>query len=300
MADAKSDLRWGVERRLEFIEFRLYWEGGINRADITGFFGVSVPQASKDLSHYQDLAPGNMTYDKSEKRYFVSGTFTPRFLTPDADQYLSQLRLIAERVRPAEETWLSSLPGLDCMPIPYRRVDAAVLRTLISAIRERQAVEVRYQSMNPKRPAPIWRGISPHAFASDGLRWHVRAFCRLERKFKDFLLSRCLDCRKSGPTEADADEDLLWNELFTVELRPNPRLSEDQQEIIALDYAMDEGKLDLPIRKSLLFYFQKRLRLDVANALDNPQETPVVIANEREFNLALAEATEVDPISWTT
>ena len=37
-------MRWGVEKRLEFIEFRLYWEGGINRADITEQFGVSVPQ----------------------------------------------------------------------------------------------------------------------------------------------------------------------------------------------------------------------------------------------------------------
>lgn len=26
----KADLRWGVERRLEFIEFRLFWEGQVN------------------------------------------------------------------------------------------------------------------------------------------------------------------------------------------------------------------------------------------------------------------------------
>lgn len=40
----------GVERRLEFIEFRLFWEGGVNRADIIEMFDVSVPQASKDLT----------------------------------------------------------------------------------------------------------------------------------------------------------------------------------------------------------------------------------------------------------
>ena len=60
-------MRWGVEKRLEFIEFRLYWEGGINRADITGQFGVSVPQASKDLNLYVAKAPGNLFYDKSVK-----------------------------------------------------------------------------------------------------------------------------------------------------------------------------------------------------------------------------------------
>ena len=29
-------MRWGVEQRLEFIEFRLLWEGGVNRSDIKG------------------------------------------------------------------------------------------------------------------------------------------------------------------------------------------------------------------------------------------------------------------------
>jgi hypothetical protein len=37
-------LRWGTEQRLEFIEFRLFWEGGLNRSDITEQFGVSIPQ----------------------------------------------------------------------------------------------------------------------------------------------------------------------------------------------------------------------------------------------------------------
>jgi hypothetical protein len=45
------------ETRLEFIEFRLFWEGVLNRADIIDYFGVSVPQASNDLSRYQELAP---------------------------------------------------------------------------------------------------------------------------------------------------------------------------------------------------------------------------------------------------
>ena len=30
---------WGQDRRLEFIDFRLLWEGRLNRADITTFSG---------------------------------------------------------------------------------------------------------------------------------------------------------------------------------------------------------------------------------------------------------------------
>lgn len=64
-------LKWGVERRLEFIEFRLFWEGGVNRSDIIDTFDVSVPQASKDLTLYQERAPHNALYDKSARRYVV-------------------------------------------------------------------------------------------------------------------------------------------------------------------------------------------------------------------------------------
>lgn len=290
MTQTVPDLRWGVKRRLEFIEFRLYWEGGINRADIIDFFGVSVPQASKDLTHYQDLARGNMDYDKREKRYVVAKRFKPRFFTPDAERYLSQLRLIAEQVVPPEETWLSNLPDLDLMPIPRRQVDPSVLQVLLAVIRDERAADIYYQSMNPRRPEPIWRGISPHALASDGFRWHVRAYCHMERKFKDFLLSRCLNCVTAGPKEQRSEHDELWQTVFKVRLKPNPKLSKAQQDIIASDYAMDKNKLELPVRRALLYYFKKRLRLDVADALDDPKEVPVIIANRAAFDKAL-EAT---------
>ena len=42
----KSELRWGVAQRLEFIEFRLFWEGRVNRSDLMEQFGLSVNQAS--------------------------------------------------------------------------------------------------------------------------------------------------------------------------------------------------------------------------------------------------------------
>ena len=290
MQNQGSELRWGVERRLEFIEFRLFWEGGINRSDITDFFGVSVPQASKDLSQYQELAPGNMTYDKSAKVYLASKEFRPRFTKPDPDKYLAQLRSIGESISSLEETWLSELPPMDSLPIPRRKVKPSVLRTLLSAVREKRAVKIQYQSMNPNHPEPMWRAISPHAFGSDGFRWHVRAFCHRDRKFKDFLLSRCLNCRIEGDVEETADADMEWNEYCEIKLTPNPKLSKGQQSIIAEDFCMDNNQNTLLIRKALLYYFEKRLRLDVAEALDNPQEAPVVIANKRVFEEALARA----------
>lgn len=36
----KSDLRWGIERRLKLTPFRVFWEGHVNRGDLMDAFGV--------------------------------------------------------------------------------------------------------------------------------------------------------------------------------------------------------------------------------------------------------------------
>ena len=278
MDEGTSDLRWSIVRRLEFIEFRLYWEGGINRGDIVDQFGVSVPQASKDLSRYQDLAPDNMAYDKSLKRYFATVGFAPRFLRPDPNQYLSRLNAVGNLAISPDETWKSSLPYLGSLPTLHRRVDPDLLRPLLNAVRNERSMEILYQSMNPSRPEPVWRGVSPHAFANDGYRWHVRAFCHVDHIFKDFLLSRCLDYRLAGQVLAKSSEDTDWLEFFDVELIPNPKLSRTQQLVISHDYGMESGTLTVSVRKSLFFYFERHHRLDIADLFDRPQEVPVVIA----------------------
>jgi len=252
-------------------------------------FKISVPQASKDLSLYEVKAPGNLIYDASAKCYFASPAFRPQFFEPDAATYLTQLRTIADHTVPAEETWLCRLPAAEAMPIPHRRVKVEVLRAILKAVRDQRSLSVFYQSMNAGRPEPMWRWISPHAFGHDGLRWHVRAFCHTARRFKDFLLSRCLDSNGDQDAGAPANADGHWNEFFSVVLVPNPSLSADQQSIIAQDYCMEYGQLAIPVRKALLYYFQKRLRLDVAKAIDDPRETPVVVLNQKALEDALME-----------
>ena len=103
-------------------------------------------------------------------------------------------------------------------------------------------------------------------------------------------MSRCLRADGNGPQEASGNLDRNWQELFDVVLAPNPKLSPDQQEVVAQDYCMVEGQISISVRKSLLYYFQKRLRLDVAEVLDEPRETPVVVRNREAFDSAVAEA----------
>lgn len=290
--EPETGLRPGVERRLEFIEFRLYWEDGVNRADIMDQFGVSQPQASNDIAQYQRLAPLNLRYDTSLKRYLPSQDFQPIFLKPNAAQYLVELKSIADEVLSPADSWKGYLPVAGVMPIPGRRLNPEILRTLLKAIRESRSVQAHYHSMSDKRPEPIWRWLTPHSLGYDGLRWHIRAYCHIDSRFKDFVLSRFLAIAEAcGEPGALPESDQDWHSFFDLELVPNPSIGPAKMRTVELDYGMVNGRLKLSVRRALLYYMDKRLRLDVGERLDKPHETPVVVANRPDFEKAIQDAT---------
>lgn len=277
MGTVKADLRWGVERRLEFIEFRLFWEGHVNRGDLMDVFGVSVNQASTDLNRYIGMAPDNMVYDKSARAYIRGAKFEPLFLKPDASRYLAELRSVADGILDREDSWIADLPPYAAAPTPVRGVNPATLRSVVGAVRRFEAIEIRYQSLS--RPEPRWRWIAPHAIGFDGFRWHTRAFCLTDRSFKDFLLSRIIETRGTKPSEIGADEDADWNEQVVLEIGPHPDLSDTQQKVIALDYGMRGGKAKIKIRRALLYYALRRLGLDTDPTARKPQDQQIVLLN---------------------
>lgn len=288
--DVAVALKWGVERRLEFIEFRLFWEGGVNRSDIIDVFDVSVPQASKDLTLYQERAPHNAVYDKSAKRYVASPQFSPVFLRPDPDGYLSRLRSLAEGLADPTESWIARPPQMDIALTPRRAVDSDVLKAILGAIREKLSIDVFYQSMSPERAKPVWRRMTPHAFGYDGFRWHVRAYCHIDDKFKDFLLPRILETGSLGEPAAAAEEDRLWHETFDVEIGPHPDLTPSQQAVVAKDYGMTNGRAVLTVRYAMLFYVLKRLGLLADAAQQSARTQHIVTLNRKETEAALNTA----------
>lgn len=281
MSGAQASLKWGVERRLEFIEFRLFWDGGVNRADIIDMFEVSVPQASKDLTLYQERAPQNAVYDKSAKRYIASNRFQPCFLKPDSAAYLNQLRSVAEGILDRSHAWIGQFPPYDATPTPVRGVGIDTLRSVVSAIRRSDAIEVKYQSLS--RPEPQWRWIAPHAIGFDGFRWHIRGFCEIDHVFKDFVLSRIIEIRESKPSDAKSEDDIDWCETVTLEIGPHPALSGTQQKVVALDYGMRSGKAKITVRKALLYYALKRLGLDTDPEARRPQDQQIVLLNSKDI-----------------
>ncbi len=250
---------WGQDRRLEFIDFRLLWEGRLNRADITGFFGISVPQASLDLAKYQEIAPGNVSYDRNQKSYIANPSFKPVFATFESNRYLNELMGLETGILSPSESFIGWIPPVANLPLPTRKVQPEILIDLLMAINKRRALVVDYRAI---RDESSIRTIFPTAFAHDGHRWHVRAYCFNSEMYKDFVLGRFFDIIESVPPPSEMSVDTDWDTYINVVIGPNPEFSLNKKKIIEHDYQMENGEAKICIRKSQYFYLKRRLNLD--------------------------------------
>lgn len=281
-------LRWSIEQRLAFIEERLFWLGEVNRTDLVRRFGVSMGQASVDIARYLAHQPQGVHYDKRAKRYVADPSFRPVLAPPDTSRFLGELRLVDAGLLAPEDTLVGTVPPFDATPVPERRIDAFVLRAVLTAIRKRLALSITYQSMS--RPEPLQRRIEPHALAHDGFRWHARAFDVETEDFRDFVLGRIRRPRFSGPAQSRPECDCDWQDFIEVEIAPHPELTEAQAKAIALDYGITKGTAKLRVRRALLFYALRRLGLDLRPGTRPPQEQHIILVNRQEIEALAVRA----------
>jgi hypothetical protein len=273
-------VKWSQERRLQFIDFRLQWEGRINRRDVTEFFKISVPQASADISRYVELAPGNLEYDTSSRTYIASVGFTPVFESTGPRQYLSQLLALEREILTSDQTFLSFRPPVTSVPLPSRTIESKTLALMLRAIAERAMLEIRYQSI--ARDEEQARYISPHAFGYDGVRWHVRAYCHLRRGFKDFVFGRILSAEQPKASVIDPADDQEWNTNVELVLTPDASLTPKQRQGVEIDYGMKDGKVTFVCRQAMLFYTLRTLNFEM-NGSPRKGERQLVIVNLAEI-----------------
>lgn len=286
VSEVDPGFRWSVERRLAFIEERLFWLGETNRADLVRQFGVSLGQASADIARYLALSPRGVAYDKSAKRYVAGDDFKPALAAPDANRLLGELQLVDRGILPAADTLLGGTPPFDATPVPERKIDAVVLRAVLRAIRTGTAIDVLYQSMS--RAEPLRRTIEPHALAYDGFRWHARSFDRESAGFRDFVLGRIAKPKPAGQAGSKPEGDADWQTFIELVIAPHPRLTSAQARAIAIDYGIRGGSTVLKVRRALLFYALKRLGLDVAPETRPPNEQQIVLVNREDVDAVFA------------
>lgn len=276
-----ADRSWGIDRRLEFIETRLYWSGRFNRGNLISHFGVSVPQASQDIKRYELLAPCNMAYDGKERAFLPTSSFKPVVLRPSADRFFAQLRALADQVIAPHEVLLGEPPPHAIVPTIHRPLDTALVHDLVGAIHRRWCIDVVYQSFSS--PEPRTRRLTPHAMGYDGRRWHARAWCHARKRFGDFALGRMTGLSLVEASDVDPDADTAWTTEVTFVLMPNPRLSRGMRRAVACDFGMVDNRAEVKVRQALAYYLYKQLNLDRAQTAEDPGEVQVVLVNTEEI-----------------
>jgi predicted DNA-binding transcriptional regulator YafY len=256
MATQLEDLTQPQRDRLAFIELRVRFLGEVRRQDLLTRFSIQAAAASRDLAAYKELAPGNIDYDSKSKVYVRAEWFRPLF-------NFSSARVL---------TWLTQGYG-DNEPVRQRPLIATEAATEISnpdmdalsvitrAIFHKTATQITYRALSSGLTT---REIVPFALADNGSRWHVRAYDRRSKEFRDFVLARIADARLIEGEVADAekpDQDIQWNRVVELELVPHPANMRNPDTIEA-EYGMSEGKLVTRVRAALAGYMLRRWNVD--------------------------------------
>ena len=252
--------------RLAFIELRLRFVGDLQRQDLVKRFGVKTAAATRDMNLYRELAPGNVSYDASGKRYVLPPDFAPIFDYP-TERVLTWLTQGFGDGEPAPlKSWVAcetpsniTRPALDTL--------AAVTR----AIHRRCPLRLAYHSISSGRSV---REIVPFALIDTGLRWHVRAFDRKSQEFRDFVITRIEEpVVLSDDAVADhekSEQDIQWTRIVELQLVPHP--DQPHPYITEMDYGMKKGVLEMRVRAATAGYMLRKWSVDCS--ADHSLRTP--------------------------
>lgn len=211
---------------------------------MTTKFGISLPQASADFAAYLLKNPLAASYDVRQKRYNALPSFRTIYAKPDFAS--GAIAFLNQRSR------ASIIEKAARIDLPERAMRPSVIQTLVRAVVSDEAVEIVYHSVHSSTAR--MRLVFPHAFAHDGYRWHVRAFCMDNRDYRDFVVGRIESCRLSQGRAKPAIFDRDWNTWTILRLRPHRGLTKQQRIAIIRDFGMTRGQCTLRVRKALLGY----------------------------------------------
>lgn len=263
---AEKKIKWVEQVRLATLEHELFWAGSITRNRLSELSNISLPQATLDITAYKNLAPDNIAYDLSQKAYLATPNIRPVLIDVSPHTFLANL----------------TQSFINHISFPYRDIDTQVLRQIYQALISTACVTIDYQSMQTASIKS--RCIAPHAFITDGTRWHVRAYDFSSSSFRDFVLGRIKFALPTVPHKHNEEHkwkqkyDQDWNDEVEILLTAHPKLSQQQQQAVAEDYCMSDGILSFPVKKACLIYVVSRLRL--FDESSDPAVQQVVLKNK--------------------
>ena len=242
--------------RLAFIELRVRFVGEIRRQDLVDRFAIQSAAATRDLALYRELAPGNIDYDSKGKTYVLGDDFHSLFDYP-AERVMSWLTQAFGDGEPLQlKTWVPSE-----IPSRLTNPDLDVLSNVTRSIHLGCPLSIEYHSISSGRSK---REIVPFALLDTGLRWHVRAFDRKCREFRDFVITRIkrprlLRDETPEPHEL-SDQDIQWTRIVELDLVAHP--DQPHPEITEMDYGMQGGVLPMKLRAATAGYVLRKWSVD--------------------------------------
>lgn len=250
-----DNISFAQRQRLAYIDFCLLFKGAIYRQDLINRFEVGLSAGSRDFNLYKELAPENLDYDSSGKRYYQTAQFKPLF-EHDAQRTLTKLAndisdgfdAIGDMQFPVEAPSSLNIP------------DIFIVAKLVQAILNNKAVSVIYTSLSSGSNA---RELVPHAIVDNGLRWHVRAYDRKSNSFRDFVLTRIskVTLKQSPAAEERSEQDAEWHRMLPLQLVPHPK-NVSFPTAIEMDYGMENSQLLINVRAAMAGYLLRRWNVD--------------------------------------
>jgi len=278
----KWPFRWDLLLRYRFIETIALWEGRLTTRHLCDTFGIGRQQASKDINNYiREVGPQNLEYDKYLKGYKPTAEFLPQVTQGLADEYLHLMARNNELMNVFESLSLN-VANVEVLTLPVRDVKPDILRPIMQAARQQKRLDVDYVSINnPDREGRI---IVPHTLVYTGLRWHVRAWCEKNQQYRDFVLSRFRDIPEIMDESGHGQSgDTEWNTQVSIRIIPDPRLTKAQQDVVQVDYGMENGALEVSTRGKLVPYALKLLHVDLKEMLEDPMAQQIIVENHSEL-----------------
>ena len=250
-----DNISFAQRQRLAYIDFCLLFKGAIYRQDLINRCEVGLSAGSRDFNLYKELAPDNLDYDSSGKRYYQTAQFKPLF-EHDAQRTLTKLAndisdgfdAIGDMHFPVEAPSSLNIP------------DIFIVAKLVQAILNNKAVSVIYTSLSSGSNA---RELVPHAIVDNGLRWHVRAYDRKSNSFRDFVLTRIskVTLKQSPAAEERSEQDAEWHRMLPLQLVPHPK-NVSFPTAIEMDYGMENSQLLINVRAAMAGYLLRRWNVD--------------------------------------
>lgn len=278
-----SELSAAQRQRLAYIEFRVWFFGEVSRKHVLQRFDIATAAGTRDMVLYRELAPQNVLYEGKVYRYRM--TFKPLF-----EHHVDRVLAMLTAGFGEGESATTSESLSHAVPARLNQPPLETLASVTRAIHGGYPLRLRYHSM---KTGMVPREIIPHSLVDSGLRWHVRAYDRTKREFRDLVLTRMENVVPLGlegvdfrvPAHEQQTADVQWQRVVSVDLLPHP--AHPHPSSIERDFGMTGGKLRVSMRAAVAGHVLRQWQVDCSSDAR---------LRGSEFRLWLADRTQLEGI----